>query len=168
MRVITVLLVMISCFSSVYGQKNLKNEKGYPYVDESLFPYVKEYLFDMIDKGISVDNFFKLDSVLLVDTSTQICLSDHAEGCCSVVEKKVKIRTPSPKSDGDSNLNTFLKLAVYHELGHCVLRLTHNPYTFSIMNAGHRKLDRYEILWDRLREEYISYYFFCEKVKSYK
>jgi hypothetical protein len=130
-----------------------------PYIDSTLRPIVAAYLDEMKMYDICVDRFYTLDSIVLVKTTTQICDEDNAIGCCDGRVVHVKYFNDAEMHDKDF----YLKILIYHELGHCVLQLPHHRAVTSIMNPSNdRPMSVYKSHWDYYLGEYINFYYYVQ------
>jgi hypothetical protein len=108
----------------------------------------------MTQHGVDVSRFYKLDSIVMVPSTTRICDNETAVGCCD--GKVIHVRFANDVEYHDKS--AYLHTVVYHELGHCVLRLPHHEVKSSIMNPV---LDRpswfYRENWDYYMSEFFDY-----------
>jgi hypothetical protein len=150
-RIILLLFLSALCWLTwSHTPQPTAYQQKVPYVSPVLQPYVNEFLKDM-----DISRYYELDSILFVGQSSQICNDDLAVGCCN--NTIVKLKKP-PYLIVDMDM--YLRVVVYHELGHCVLRLDHQNKRQSIMNPSPTQpLAQYRKWWGMYRYEMMRYYF---------
>ncbi len=128
------------------------------YVEPELRPIVEEYLKEMLKNNISIAKMDFIDSIILVDNKTIICGSETAIGCSynGMVRIKKNIQYSFFGKD-------YLKVMVYHELGHALLSLPHSNFFNHVMfPVIHENIDYYIFNWDKFFKSYVTYFKFCE------
>jgi len=161
-KLITVLLIVLSLNATSQTLSLDDSKKGVfrtPFITNELKPYVEEYLRTMLLNKINVDEFFEIDSILLVPMDRIICGSEEMIGCAYGDKVLIKMGY-SYIAYGDF----YIKVLLYHELGHRVLGLPHSNFEAHIMYpTPNPRYSLYIYNWGRFFKSYVDYYWFCKK-----
>jgi hypothetical protein len=157
-RIVVLLILLISLFITLKPLKLpppvVPSPVHTPYIDSALRPIVRDYLDTLKSHGLDISRFYRLDSILLVNDSQIICEDSTAIGCCDGHIVRIK-RVPFIEWEDPQ---FYMKILVYHELGHCILRLPHHELFPAIMNSSMDKpLSHYKHMWSYYTEEYFAY-----------
>ncbi len=120
MRNIILSLVLISCGPMV-THNQLRSGKE-QYIDAKVVEYVNSYLADASQNGLNVESINKVSSISFVDT-----LPADVQGLCkrsffsdNTMEAEVQIHRRLLSGNP-----IVLKVAIYHELSHCMYHAKH-------------------------------------------
>lgn len=129
------------------------------YIDPEIKPYVKSYLDVMIMRNVDVFGISNLDSIIFVPNDAIICDSGDAIGCSWNGTIKIKKNWRYYLST-----ENYLKVMMYHELGHAILKLPHANFSYHIMFPSiNVDTDVYEINWKYYLDTYVAYYQYCNE-----
>lgn len=158
-NLIFILLIMfgMSACLQINPTKDSVTKKHVTYISPELRPIVEDYLKVMSGANVDISRYNKIDSILLVDSAKIICNTDGAIGCSFQGVVQIK-KTGQYYFFGDE----YLKVMIYHEMGHELLSLPHsNFYSHIMFPIIHENILFYTFNWDKLLKSYINYIKYC-------
>ncbi len=151
------VFLMASAYKDGATLLRVNNLVSHTYIDPELRPFVMDYLDTMMKAGVDVSAISELDSIILVDDSVFICNDSLAIGCADNNKIRIK-RELNYLIFGDD----YLKVIVYHEMGHAVLKLPHTNFYLHIMYETMLvNVSDYIKYWRYFYRSYLDYYFYC-------
>lgn len=146
------LIILIILFSKCYSQ---------PVIDKQIKPYVDEFLKESDHWRIPLTNYYDLKHIYYCRRIPGSHWNDSVIGLY-LPEKQViyikKIKRGNPK---------FIRLVVWHELGHMIFNLDHITGRLAIMNPTlkYYKIDEYYDCWYFLLQDF---YIEAQKLENYR